>query len=156
MVGGRDRAEKRTGNETDIEENQQPLPVEAVGIPGGQQAGRTGAEGVYRDQQAELGGGDRERRHDHRPEGRENHEIQDDRKLQKGDQGDDEALVARQGRGGSRISNHGVNYYTQNCSPSAARIDSREQPPRPAIKNVRLDHDPAQVVRALQSPDIGP
>ena len=93
-IGGGQRAKQRAQHEAGIEEKQQALAVEAVGETRRRQAGSRGAEGIGRDRQAELLRRDMQRRHHHRAQGRDDHEVQDDGELQEGQDGDDEFLVA--------------------------------------------------------------
>ncbi|MGY4574806.1 hypothetical protein ACVWY5_007876 [Bradyrhizobium sp. USDA 3256] len=91
----RQRAEHGAEHEADIEEQQQPLAVEAIGKAGGEDAGNAGCERVGRDRDAELPGRDVQRRHQDGAERRHDDEVEDQRELREGKQRDQERLVAR-------------------------------------------------------------
>ena len=96
-VARRERAEQRAAEEADVEEQQQLLPVEPIGEPCGEQPRQAGAERVRRHDVAELLGRDVELVEQDRPEGRQDHEVEDDGEVEEGDQRDDEHLIAREG-----------------------------------------------------------
>jgi hypothetical protein len=90
----RERAERGTDNEPEIEEEQKSFSIEAISESGRHDAGDTGAECVCRHDLAKSLRTDFEVRHDYRAERRYDHEVQDDRELQEGEQSHDEFLIA--------------------------------------------------------------
>jgi hypothetical protein len=96
-IAVRDSAQLRGEDEAGVEEEQEPLAVEAVREAGREDARRARAEGVDRDHEPELAGRDVKRRHQHCAERRQRHEVEDDGELQKRQQGDDELLVTAHG-----------------------------------------------------------
>lgn len=103
-------------HEAGIEEQQEPLAVEAVGKTGREQARGPGAEGIRRYHQPELLRRDLHGGHDHGTQGRHQHEIENDRKLQEGQQADDGLLVARESRRGGRTGRLAGRMLTQSDS----------------------------------------
>ena len=90
-------AEQRADEKAAVEEQQQFLPVEAVGEPGREESRQPRAERVSRDDQSELRGRDLQRGNDQRAQGGEHHEVEHDGELQEGQNGHDEFLVTRKG-----------------------------------------------------------
>nr|MCK7665410.1 hypothetical protein [Bradyrhizobium sp. 2S1] len=82
-------------HEADIEEQQQPLAVEAIGKAGSEDAGKSGGESVGGHRDAELPGRDVERRHQDGAERRHDDEVEDQGELREGKQRDQERLIAR-------------------------------------------------------------
>ena len=97
-IGGGQGAQQCAQHEAGIEEQQQALPVEAVGKARRHDARQSGGEGIGTHRQAELLRGDAQVRHHHRAQRRDDHEVQDQGELQKGQRGDDKHLVARETR----------------------------------------------------------
>src|ERR1700744_3099150 len=87
-------AERGSRGESEIEKQQKPFAVEAVGEAGRQDPGNARAERIGRDGHAELSGGDIERRHDNGAERRHDHEVENERKLDERQQRDKQRLVA--------------------------------------------------------------
>ena len=92
-IARRQRAQRGADDETAIEEQQELLAVEAVGEARREQARGAGAEGIGGDDLAEPLRRDVEVRHDDRAERRDDHEVEDDGELQKGEQRHQELLV---------------------------------------------------------------
>ena len=117
-VRRREAAEQRADDEARVEEEEELLAVEPVGEAGREQARDRRAESVRRHDEPELRRDDGEVAHEHRPEGRQDHEVEDDGELEEGQDRDDGDLVARELHGGGG-SSHG------RCS------DARSKPPVP-------------------------
>ena len=99
MIVGSDRAKRRSKGKANIEKQQQSLAVELIGKAGRQNAGNSRAECVGRDRHPELCGRNIERRHHDGAEWRHDHEIDDDRKLDKRQQRNEDRLVAGKAAG---------------------------------------------------------
>ena len=95
-VRRRETAERRAEDEARVEEEEELLAVEPVGEARREQPRDPRAERVGRDDEPELRRADVQLRHQHRPEGRQDHEVEDDRELQEREDRDDRDLVARE------------------------------------------------------------
>jgi len=90
----RQRAKRGANDEAEIEEKQKSLSIETISETRRHDAGDTGAEGVGRHDLAKSLRADVEVRHYCRAERRYDHEVQDDRELQKCEQPYNELLIA--------------------------------------------------------------
>jgi hypothetical protein len=95
MIVRRQSTEGRSKGKTDVEEQQQALAVEPVGETGREDAGNSRAERIGRDRHAKLRGRNIQRRHDDGAERRHDHEVEDDRELDKRQQRNQQRLVSR-------------------------------------------------------------
>ncbi len=100
VVAGGDAAQERPEHESDVEEQQHALAIEAVGETGGQKTGGAGAEGIDRHHQPEGGRRDVQVAQQQGAQRRQDHEVEDDRELQEREDRDDPLLVRREERRG--------------------------------------------------------
>ncbi len=109
VVGGRKAAEQRADEEAGVEEHQQLLAVEAIGEPGREEARDAGAERIDRYHQPEARRRDVKVAHEERAQRRQDHEVEDDRELEKSQDRDDDLLIRRERRRGGGRRSRGEN-----------------------------------------------
>jgi hypothetical protein len=95
MKGRRQRAQRGSRRKADVKEQQQLLAIEAIGKARREDPRNARAERIGRNRDAELRRGDVQRRHDDGAERRHDHEVQNDRELDKRQQRNQRRLIPR-------------------------------------------------------------